>query len=202
MLRTGWPVWHECITSDLLGLLSQSLDCTILCAEGSTWRLYFTTRTAYWWHLRTRFPLWRWMTPTAALLCRTFFGSQRFVCWSSHHLAFFCSKFQLFWVVCVQLSCMWEDVRWLRQSMSVSMSSSSTLQARHKMLSAASQMQVSILKVQIESSRSGCRLDESQLSQYFPTLVLREHSPGIFSGSNTLALIATIIRLLHSLMKS
>ncbi|XP_023805304.1 ankyrin repeat and fibronectin type-III domain-containing protein 1 isoform X2 [Oryzias latipes] len=40
-----------------------------------------------------------------------------------------------------KLSCMWEDVRWLRQSMSVSMSSSSTLQARHKMLSAASQMQ-------------------------------------------------------------
>ncbi|CAN9508840.1 unnamed protein product [Ophioblennius macclurei] len=40
-----------------------------------------------------------------------------------------------------KLSCMWEDVRWLRQSMSVSMSSSSTLQARHKMLTAASQMQ-------------------------------------------------------------
>lgn len=42
----------------------------------------------------------------------------------------------------LQLSCMWEDVRWLRQSMSVSMSSSSTLQARHKMLTAASQLQV------------------------------------------------------------
>lgn len=41
-----------------------------------------------------------------------------------------------------QLSCMWEDVRWLRQSMQVSMSSSSTLQARHKMLTAASQLQV------------------------------------------------------------
>ncbi|XP_029382930.1 ankyrin repeat and fibronectin type-III domain-containing protein 1 isoform X3 [Echeneis naucrates] len=40
-----------------------------------------------------------------------------------------------------KLSCMWEDVRWLRQSMSVSMSSSSTLQARHKMLTAAGQMQ-------------------------------------------------------------
>ncbi|XP_060951304.1 ankyrin repeat and fibronectin type-III domain-containing protein 1 [Limanda limanda] len=40
-----------------------------------------------------------------------------------------------------KLSCMWEDVRWLRQSMSVSMSSSSTLQARHKMLSAAAQLQ-------------------------------------------------------------
>ncbi|XP_075937781.1 ankyrin repeat and fibronectin type-III domain-containing protein 1 isoform X2 [Anarhichas minor] len=40
-----------------------------------------------------------------------------------------------------KLSCMWEDVRWLRQSMSVSMSSSSTLQARHKMLTAASQLQ-------------------------------------------------------------
>ncbi|XP_034055481.1 ankyrin repeat and fibronectin type-III domain-containing protein 1-like [Gymnodraco acuticeps] len=41
-----------------------------------------------------------------------------------------------------KLSCMWEDVRWLRQSMSVSTSSSSTLQARHKMLTAAGQMQI------------------------------------------------------------
>ncbi|XP_041671080.1 ankyrin repeat and fibronectin type-III domain-containing protein 1 [Cheilinus undulatus] len=40
-----------------------------------------------------------------------------------------------------KLSCMWEDVRWLRQSMSVSMSSSSTLQARYKMLTAAGQLQ-------------------------------------------------------------
>nr|XP_061807698.1 ankyrin repeat and fibronectin type-III domain-containing protein 1-like [Nerophis lumbriciformis] len=40
-----------------------------------------------------------------------------------------------------KLSCMWEDIRWLRQSTSVSMSSSSTLQARHKMLSAAGQLQ-------------------------------------------------------------
>ncbi|KAM8836162.1 ankyrin repeat and fibronectin type-III domain-containing protein 1 isoform 2-T2 [Spinachia spinachia] len=40
-----------------------------------------------------------------------------------------------------KLSCMWEDVRWLRQSMLVSMSSSSTLQARHKMLTAANQLQ-------------------------------------------------------------
>uniref|UniRef100_A0A3Q2UN33 Ankyrin repeat and fibronectin type III domain containing 1 n=1 Tax=Fundulus heteroclitus TaxID=8078 RepID=A0A3Q2UN33_FUNHE len=44
-----------------------------------------------------------------------------------------------------KLSCMWEDVRWLRQSMSVSMSSSSTLQARHKMLTAAAQLQQSLL---------------------------------------------------------
>ncbi|KAJ8363726.1 hypothetical protein SKAU_G00125570 [Synaphobranchus kaupii] len=40
-----------------------------------------------------------------------------------------------------KLSCMWEDVRWLRQSMSTSMSSSSTLQARQKMLAAAGQLQ-------------------------------------------------------------
>ncbi|XP_054619090.1 uncharacterized protein ankfn1 isoform X2 [Dunckerocampus dactyliophorus] len=40
-----------------------------------------------------------------------------------------------------KLSCMWEDVRWLRQSTLASMSSSSTLQARHKMLSAAGQLQ-------------------------------------------------------------
>ncbi|KAG7491711.1 hypothetical protein MATL_G00007390 [Megalops atlanticus] len=40
-----------------------------------------------------------------------------------------------------KLSCMWEDVRWLRQSMSASMSSSSTLQARQKMLAAAGQLQ-------------------------------------------------------------
>lgn len=44
-------------------------------------------------------------------------------------------------VLAAQLSCMWEDVRWLRQSTSVSTSSSSTLQARHKMLSAAGQLQ-------------------------------------------------------------
>ncbi|MEQ2201230.1 hypothetical protein XENOCAPTIV_009448 [Xenoophorus captivus] len=44
-------------------------------------------------------------------------------------------------VYVLQLSCMWEDVRWLRQSMSVSMSSASTLQARHKMLTAAAQLQ-------------------------------------------------------------
>ncbi|KAM9831257.1 ankyrin repeat and fibronectin type-III domain-containing protein 1 [Neosynchiropus ocellatus] len=40
-----------------------------------------------------------------------------------------------------KLSCMWEDVRWLRQTTSVSMSSSSTLQSRHKMLTAAAQLQ-------------------------------------------------------------
>ncbi|KAJ8246388.1 hypothetical protein GJAV_G00267210 [Gymnothorax javanicus] len=40
-----------------------------------------------------------------------------------------------------KLSCMWEDVRWLRQSMSNTMSSSSTLQARQKMLAAAGQLQ-------------------------------------------------------------
>ncbi|MGH0153659.1 UNVERIFIED_CONTAM: hypothetical protein FKN15_025448 [Acipenser sinensis] len=40
-----------------------------------------------------------------------------------------------------KLSCMWEDVRWLRQSMSVSVSSSSALQALQKMLAAAGQLQ-------------------------------------------------------------
>ncbi|XP_030631009.1 ankyrin repeat and fibronectin type-III domain-containing protein 1 [Chanos chanos] len=40
-----------------------------------------------------------------------------------------------------KLSCMWEDVRWLRQSMAVSSSSSSTLQSRQKMLAAAGQLQ-------------------------------------------------------------
>ncbi|XP_046710049.1 ankyrin repeat and fibronectin type-III domain-containing protein 1 isoform X2 [Silurus meridionalis] len=40
-----------------------------------------------------------------------------------------------------KLSCMWEDVRWLRQSMAVSTSSSSTLQSRQKMLTAAGQLQ-------------------------------------------------------------
>ncbi|XP_022524757.2 ankyrin repeat and fibronectin type-III domain-containing protein 1 [Astyanax mexicanus] len=40
-----------------------------------------------------------------------------------------------------KLSCMWEDVRWLRQSMTISNSSSSTLQSRQKMLSAAGQLQ-------------------------------------------------------------
>uniref|UniRef100_A0AAY4AHK7 Ankyrin repeat and fibronectin type III domain containing 1 n=1 Tax=Denticeps clupeoides TaxID=299321 RepID=A0AAY4AHK7_9TELE len=40
-----------------------------------------------------------------------------------------------------KLSCMWEDVRWLRQSMGVSTSSSSALQSRQKMLAAAGQLQ-------------------------------------------------------------
>ncbi|KAK1794057.1 hypothetical protein P4O66_010967 [Electrophorus voltai] len=40
-----------------------------------------------------------------------------------------------------KLSCMWEDVRWLRQSMAISTSSSSTLQSRQKMLVAAGQLQ-------------------------------------------------------------
>lgn len=42
----------------------------------------------------------------------------------------------------LQLSCMWDDIRWLRQNMAVSVSSSSALQARQKMLSAAAQLQV------------------------------------------------------------
>ncbi|XP_053564142.1 ankyrin repeat and fibronectin type-III domain-containing protein 1 [Bombina bombina] len=40
-----------------------------------------------------------------------------------------------------KLSCMWDDIRWLRQSMSISMSSSTVLQARQKMLAAAAQLQ-------------------------------------------------------------
>ncbi|TSK14813.1 Ankyrin repeat and fibronectin type-III domain-containing protein 1 [Bagarius yarrelli] len=43
-----------------------------------------------------------------------------------------------------KLSCMWEDVRWLRQSMTISTSSSSTLQSRQKMLAAAGQLQLCI----------------------------------------------------------
>ncbi|XP_063044914.1 ankyrin repeat and fibronectin type-III domain-containing protein 1 [Engraulis encrasicolus] len=40
-----------------------------------------------------------------------------------------------------KLSCMWDDVRWLRQSMAVSSSSSTTLQARQKILNAVGQLQ-------------------------------------------------------------
>uniref|UniRef100_A0A8C5QYS5 Ankyrin repeat and fibronectin type III domain containing 1 n=1 Tax=Leptobrachium leishanense TaxID=445787 RepID=A0A8C5QYS5_9ANUR len=40
-----------------------------------------------------------------------------------------------------KLSCMWDDIRWLRQSMSISMSSSTALQARQKMLAATAQLQ-------------------------------------------------------------
>ncbi|XP_029707285.1 ankyrin repeat and fibronectin type-III domain-containing protein 1 isoform X2 [Takifugu rubripes] len=40
-----------------------------------------------------------------------------------------------------KLSCMWEDVRWLRQTTSVSTSASSALQIRHKLLTAAGQLQ-------------------------------------------------------------
>ncbi|OXB77027.1 UNVERIFIED_CONTAM: hypothetical protein H355_014849, partial [Colinus virginianus] len=43
--------------------------------------------------------------------------------------------------VFLQLSCMWDDIRWLRQNMSISISSSTALQARQKMLSAAAQLQ-------------------------------------------------------------
>ncbi|XP_075439866.1 ankyrin repeat and fibronectin type-III domain-containing protein 1-like [Ascaphus truei] len=40
-----------------------------------------------------------------------------------------------------KLSSMWDDIRWLRQSMSISMSSSTALQARQKMLAATAQIQ-------------------------------------------------------------
>nr|XP_033817847.1 ankyrin repeat and fibronectin type-III domain-containing protein 1 [Geotrypetes seraphini] len=40
-----------------------------------------------------------------------------------------------------KLSCMWDDIRWLRQSMSISTSSSTALQARQKMLAATAQLQ-------------------------------------------------------------
>ncbi|KAM7146265.1 ankyrin repeat and fibronectin type-III domain-containing protein 1 [Macrochelys suwanniensis] len=40
-----------------------------------------------------------------------------------------------------KLSCMWDDIRWLRQNMSISMSSSTALQARQKMVSATAQLQ-------------------------------------------------------------
>lgn len=42
----------------------------------------------------------------------------------------------------LQLSCMWEDIRWLRQSVPISMSSSTVLQTRQKMLAATAQLQV------------------------------------------------------------
>ncbi|XP_060060876.1 ankyrin repeat and fibronectin type-III domain-containing protein 1 [Erinaceus europaeus] len=40
-----------------------------------------------------------------------------------------------------KLSCMWEDIRWLRQSVPISMSSSTVLQMRQKMLAATTQLQ-------------------------------------------------------------
>ncbi|XP_040857087.1 ankyrin repeat and fibronectin type-III domain-containing protein 1 [Ochotona curzoniae] len=40
-----------------------------------------------------------------------------------------------------KLSCMWEDIRWLRQSIPISMSSSTVLQTRQKMLAATAQLQ-------------------------------------------------------------
>ncbi|XP_072502860.1 ankyrin repeat and fibronectin type-III domain-containing protein 1 isoform X3 [Notamacropus eugenii] len=40
-----------------------------------------------------------------------------------------------------KLSCMWEDIRWLRQTVPISMSSSTVLQARQKMLTATAQLQ-------------------------------------------------------------
>uniref|UniRef100_A0A8C6N563 Ankyrin-repeat and fibronectin type III domain containing 1 n=1 Tax=Mus spicilegus TaxID=10103 RepID=A0A8C6N563_MUSSI len=41
----------------------------------------------------------------------------------------------------MKLSCMWEDIRWLRQSVPISMSSSTVLQTRQKMLAATAQLQ-------------------------------------------------------------
>lgn len=76
--------------------------------------------------------------------------------------------------VCVslQLSCMWEDVRWLRQSMSVSMSSSSTLQARHKMLTAAAQLQVGTRTPQqaFKRTRPSPRVTEVNLTVVYPVI--------------------------------
>ncbi|KAM7231455.1 hypothetical protein CapIbe_016216 [Capra ibex] len=40
-----------------------------------------------------------------------------------------------------KLSCMWEDIRWLRQSVPISTSSSTVLQTRQKMLAATAQLQ-------------------------------------------------------------
>ncbi|XP_069785740.1 ankyrin repeat and fibronectin type-III domain-containing protein 1 [Narcine bancroftii] len=40
-----------------------------------------------------------------------------------------------------KLSCAWQEVDWLRQNLSVSVSSSTALQARHRMLTAAAQLQ-------------------------------------------------------------
>uniref|UniRef100_A0A2K5C0H6 Ankyrin repeat and fibronectin type III domain containing 1 n=1 Tax=Aotus nancymaae TaxID=37293 RepID=A0A2K5C0H6_AOTNA len=40
-----------------------------------------------------------------------------------------------------KLSCMWEDIRWLRQSVPISSSSSTVLQTRQKMLAATAQLQ-------------------------------------------------------------
>lgn len=51
----------------------------------------------------------------------------------------------------LQLSCMWEDIRWLRQSVPISMSSSTVLQTRQKMLAATAQLQVRA-RVSIQTS--------------------------------------------------
>lgn len=62
----------------------------------------------------------------------------------------------------LQLSCMWEDIRWLRQSVPISMSSSTVLQTRQKMLAATAQLQVrapawaleSVSKLQVPSQQA------------------------------------------------
>lgn len=84
-----------------------------------------------------------------------------------HHFYFFNGLFN----VSVQLSCMWEDVRWLRQSMQVSMSSSSTLQARHKMLTAASQLQVRKITLQVRRCfEKNCGQEVTSSSSPLPSL--------------------------------
>ncbi|XP_053157907.1 ankyrin repeat and fibronectin type-III domain-containing protein 1 isoform X2 [Hemicordylus capensis] len=52
-----------------------------------------------------------------------------------------CSSIMQDFLWFTKLSCMWDDIRWLRQNTSVSVSSSTTLQARQKMLSATAQLQ-------------------------------------------------------------
>lgn len=105
----------------------------------------------------------------------------------------------------LQLSCMWEDVRWLRQTTSVSTSASSTLQIRHKLLTAAGQLQVSYDVVgcsasALRSNSSGVVLLQSMLGTHnlgrvhyepikdrhgnvlFVTVRDTESHPSVFSG--------------------
>lgn len=77
----------------------------------------------------------------------------------------------------LQLSCMWEDIRWLRQSVPISMSSSTVLQTRQKMLAATAQLQV-----RGQVSTQTCREIWGKLGQ-FSSNPMRKRKRGLLSRS-------------------
>ncbi|TNN03414.1 hypothetical protein fugu_000443 [Takifugu bimaculatus] len=80
-----------------------------------------------------------------------------------------------------KLSCMWEDVRWLRQTTSVSTSASSALQIRHKLLTAAGQLQ-SMLGTHNLGRVHYEPIKDRHGNVLFVTVRDTESHPSVFSG--------------------